>query len=290
MTLWGSIPSPSANGLRLGPLFFHAYGIAYVLAVGVAIYISRRRWGRLGGDPDLVSEVAIWAFPAGLIGGRIYFDVTTPAQIPDHWWGVFAIWDGGLGIWGGVLAGAAAGLFVARRRLTRTQALQLMDVVGPSLLVAQGIGRIGNYFNQELFGAPSRLPWALQIAARYRPPGYRRFTTFEPTFLYEMVWDFSAFAFLYWLAGRGRVRSPGIFWLYVAAYSGFRVFEETQRIDYSNYFLGMRVNFWVASGLCLIALLLVFLIQRGYRGWGTEPPMPAPTGARSGHNPKRALT
>ena len=288
--IWSaSIPSPSQNGLHIGPLFFHAYGIAYVLAVAAAIYISRWRWRKLGGDPDLIFEIMMWAFPAGLVGGRSYFDVTTPAKIPDHWWGVFAIWDGGLGIWGGVLAGAVVGLLVARRRLTHQQLLVLMDVVGPALLVAQGIGRIGNYFNQELFGAPSSLPWALQIAPQYRPPGYARFATFEPTFLYEMLWDFSAFAFLYWLASRRLVRAPGIFWLYVAAYSGFRIFEETQRIDYSNYFLGMRVNFWIASSLSLISLLLVALIQRGYRGWGTEPPAPARPGTRFGPNPKTTL-
>ena len=288
--IWSaSIPSPSQNGLHIGPLFFHAYGIAYVLAVAAAIYISRWRWRQLGGDPDLMFEIAIWAFPAGLVGGRIYFDVTTPAKIPPHWWGVFAIWDGGLGIWGGVLVGAVVGLLVARRRLTHQQVLVLMDVVGPALLVAQGIGRIGNYFNQELFGAPSSLPWALQIAPQYRPPDYARFATFEPTFLYEMIWDFSAFAFLYWLASRRVVRAPGIFWLYVAAYSGFRVFEETQRIDYSNYFLGMRVNFWIASSLCLISLMFVALIQGGYRGWGTDPPAPAPPGTRFGPNPKRQL-
>lgn len=266
-----SIPSPPSNGLHIGPLFFHAYGIAYVVAVTAAIYITRWRWRKQGGDPDLAFEIAIWAFPAGLIGGRIYFDITTPAKIPSHWWGVFAIWDGGLGIWGGVLAGATVGLLIARRRLTHPQTLQLMDVIGPALLVAQGIGRIGNYFNQELFGAPSSLPWALKIAPQYRPPGYTRFAAFEPTFLYEMIWDLGAFAFLYWLASRRRVRAPGIFWLYVAAYSGFRIFEETQRIDYSNYLLGMRINFWIASILCLLSLIIVALIQRGFRGWGTAP-------------------
>ena len=287
MSLLAAISSPSRNGFSIGPLFFHAYGIAYVVAVAAAIYITRWRWRKLGGDPELAFEIAMWAFPAGLIGGRIYFDVTTPAKIPDHWWGVFAIWDGGLGIWGGVLGGALVGLLVARRRLDHSQLLQLMDVVGPALLVSQGIGRIGNYFNQELFGAPSSLPWALKIAPQYRPPGYGRFATFEPTFLYEMIWDFSAFAFLYWLASRRKVRSPGIFWLYVAAYSGFRIFEETQRIDYSNHFLGMRVNFWIASVLCAVALGFAALIQRGFRGWGTEPAAPAPPGTRYGPNAKR---
>jgi prolipoprotein diacylglyceryl transferase len=278
MTALASIPSPSNNGFYIGPLFFHAYGIAYVFAVAAAIMISRRGWRRVGGDPELPYEVAMWAFPAGLIGGRIYFDITTPSQIPDHWWGVFAIWDGGLGIWGGVAAGAAVGLWVVRRRLDRVQRLQFMDVVAPGLLVAQGIGRIGNYFNQELFGAPSKLPWALQISLAHRPPGYTGYRTFEPTFLYELIWDVALAAVLIWLARRPKppVRAPGLFALYVAGYSGFRIFEETQRIDYSNYVLGMRLNFWIASVLCLIGLTCFAAIQRGWRGWGCPPAQPAP--------------
>jgi len=270
--LLASIPSPSSNGFSIGPIFFHAYGIMYVFAVAAAIFLSRWRWARLGGDPDLPYEVAIWAFPGGLIGGRIYFDITTPSQIPDHWWGVFAIWDGGLGIWGGMLTG----LWVVHRRLSKDQRRWFMDVVGPTLLVSQAIGRIGNYFNQELFGKPSSLPWALRISPAHRPPGYAQFTTFEPTFLYEFVWDLGLAAFLMWLGSKRKIRAPGLFALYVAGYSGFRVFEETQRIDYSNYFLGMRVNFWIASGLCLAGLVSFVIIQRGLWGRGCEPALPAP--------------
>ena len=287
MTGLAAIPSPPHNGFSVGPLFFHAYGIAYVFAVAAAIYISRWRWRKLGGDPELPFEIAMWAFPGGLIGGRIYFDITTPSQIPDHWWGVFAIWDGGLGIWGGIAGGVITGLWVARRSLNHEQLLTLMDVVGPALLVSQSIGRIGNYFNQELFGRPSSLPWALKIAPQFRPAGYARYATFEPTFLYEIIWNLLVFAALYWLGSKRKVRAPGLFWLYVAAYSGFRVFEETQRIDYSNYFLGMRVNFWIASVLLVIALTCFTLIQRGFRGWGVEPAAPAPPGTRYGPNAKR---
>src|SRR5581483_7491845 len=117
-----------------------------------AILVSRRRWGKQGGDPDLCYEVAMWGFPAGLIGGRIYFLVTTPSQVPPHWWGPFAIWQGGLGIWGGIAGGAAGGLWVLYRRLPREQIPRFMDAAAPGLLVAQAIGRVGNYFNQELFG------------------------------------------------------------------------------------------------------------------------------------------
>ena len=158
------IPSPHANGFSIGPFFFHAYGIAYVFAVASAILISRRRWARAGGDPDLIYEVAMWGFPAGLVGGRIYFDITTPSQVPPHWWGVFAIWQGGLGIWGGIAGGAAGGLWILHRRLDGADIRRFMDVAAPGLLVAQAIGRIGNYFNQELFGRPANMPWALAIS------------------------------------------------------------------------------------------------------------------------------
>ncbi len=285
MIALGAISSPTDNGFHIGPLFFHAYGIAYVFAVAAAVIISRVRWSRLGGDPELPLEIALWAFPGGLIGGRIYFDITTPSQIPPHWWGPFAIWDGGLGIWGGIAGGVITGLWVARRRLNHEQLLQLMDVVGPALLVSQSIGRIGNYFNQELFGRPSSLPWALKIAVAHRPPGYTHYTTFEPTFLYEIVWNLLLFGVLTWLWRRRTVRAPGLFWLYVAGYSGFRIFEETQRIDYSNHFLGMRVNFWIASCLCVLALTCFALVQRGFRGWGAPAAEAAPRGTRYGPNP-----
>ena len=281
MTIPAFIPSPAENGFSVGPFFFHAYGIAYVFAVAAAILISRRRWGRVGGDPELCYEIAMWAFPAGLVGGRIYFDITTPSQVPDHWWGVFAIWQGGLGIWGGIAGGALVGLWVARRRLGHADLLRLMDAVAPGLLVAQAIGRIGNYFNQELFGAPSNLPWALKISLAHRPPGYARFATFEPTFLYELIWNLALAAFLCWLGSRRRIRAPGLFALYVAGYSGFRIFEETQRIDYSNYVLGLRLNFFIATILCLIGLSWFVAVRRGWRGWGVDPAEPVPESQRA---------
>jgi prolipoprotein diacylglyceryl transferase len=280
VNILASIPSPPHNGFSVGPLFFHAYGIAYVFAVAAAIFISRYRWARVGGDPELCYEIAMWAFPAGLIGGRIYFDITTPSQIPDHWYGVFAIWDGGLGIWGGIAGGAIVGLLVARRRLSHDDLLRFMDAVAPGLLVAQAIGRIGNYFNQELFGGPSSLPWALKISPAHRPPGYLHVPTFEPTFLYELIWNLLLASFLVWLGKHRRIRAPALFALYVAGYSGFRIFEETQRIDFSNYFLGLRVNFFIASILCLVGLLWFVAVQRGWRGWGVSPAEPVTDSVR----------
>ncbi|MDE3130996.1 MAG: prolipoprotein diacylglyceryl transferase [Acidobacteriota bacterium] len=246
MPAYSYIPSPSSNGFSIGPLFFHAYGVCYVFAVAAAILVARRRWSARGGDPDLVYGVAWWGFPAGLIGGRIYFDITTPSQVPNHWWGPFAIWDGGLGIWGGIAAGVAVGIWYLRRRLGWADVYRFINAATPGLLVAQAIGRVGNYFNQELFGKPSTLPWALKISPAHRPPGYAQYATYQPTFLYEIIWNLALAAALVWLDSHRRVRPPGLFALYVAGYSAFRIFEETLRIDYSQYILGMRLNFWVA--------------------------------------------
>ncbi len=270
------IPSPSSNGFRIGPFFVHAYGLMYVVAVIAAILISRRRWSKEGGDPNLPQEIAVWAFPAGLIGGRIYFLITTPSQIPPHWWGPFAVWKGGLGIWGGIAAGAAVGIWIARRRLGPIDARRFADAVAPSLLVAQAIGRIGNYFNQELFGKPTTLPWGLKIDPAHRPPGYGQYATFHPTFLYEIIWNLSLAAFLVWLGHHRRIRPPGLFALYVAGYSGFRMFEETLRIDYSNHILGLRLNFFVALVLCLGGLAAFFVIQRRPEPPERRPKPPAP--------------
>src|SRR5580693_7219281 len=223
------IPSPPENGFYVGPLFVHAYGLAYVVAVMAAIIVTVRRWEAVGGHRDLVYDVALWAFPAGLIGGRLYFVITTPSQMPNHWWGPFAIWDGGLGIWGGIALGAAVGIWRVHRH--GADVVRFMDAVAPALLVAQAIGRVGNYFNQELFGVPSTLPWALQISPQFRPAGYAQYTTFHPTFLYEFIFDLAWAAVLVWLGHHRGVKPPGLFALYVAGYSAFRIFEESLRVD-----------------------------------------------------------
>jgi prolipoprotein diacylglyceryl transferase len=281
------IPSPSDNGFYIGPLFFHAYGIMYVIAVTAAIFIVRRRWAKAGGNPDLVYDVAKWGFPAGLLGGRIYFLITTPSQIPDHWWGPFAIWDGGLGIWGGIAGGVAGGTWVLRRKIPRERIVDFLDAAAPALLVAVAIGRIGNYFNKELFGKPSTLPWALKIPLQFRPPHYTQFATFQPSFLYELIWNLSFASFLVWLGHHRKIRAPGLFALFVAGYSGYRIFEETIRIDYSNYILGMRLNFWIASIGFISGATWFVRIQR--RGRASAGP-PAPTKGGSSRSEKRRAT
>ena len=261
------IPSPPHNGFYIGPLFIHAYGLAYVFAVAAAIFVTRWRWRKVGGDPDIAYEAAAWGFPAGLIGGRIYFLITTPSQIPPHWWGPFAIWKGGLGIWGGIFFGVLGGLYIVRKRLTHGDVLRFMDAAAPGLLVAQAIGRIGNYFNQELFGKPTSLPWGLHIDLAHRPPHYTQFATFQPTFLYEIIWNLALAGFLIWLGNHRKIKPPGLMALYVAGYSLFRVFEETLRIDYSVHILGLRTNFWIASIGLLAALTWFARIQWGWFRW-----------------------
>ena len=260
-----SIPSPSSNGVHLGPLFVHAYGLAYVFAVIAAVAITTRRWGRAGGDRALVYEVAIWGFPAGLIGGRLYFLATSWDQVPAHWWGPFAVWDGGLGIWGGVACGTLAGLWVLRRR--GADIPRFLDAAAPALLVAQAIGRLGNYFNQELFGGPTGLPWALQISPAHRPPGYEQFATFHPTFLYEIVWNLLLAALLVWLGHHRRIRAPGLFALYVAGYSLGRIGEELLRVDPAHHILGLRLNLYVATALFIAGTVWFVWLQGGLTRW-----------------------
>jgi prolipoprotein diacylglyceryl transferase len=269
------IPSPSVNGFHLGPLFIHFYGLMYIVGIVLAVIITIRRWRAAGGDPDMVWTVTLWAVPAGIIGGRIYFDITTPADIPHHWWGVFAVWSGGLGIWGGVAAGAAAGIWRLRR--AGISPGLFANAVVPGLLVAQAIGRIGNYFNQELFGKPSTLPWALEISLGHRPAAYLAYRTFQPSFLYELIFDLAWAAALVWIGHHRRINPWGLFALYVAGYSGYRIFEETIRIDSSEHFLGLRLNFYVATVLTLAGIVWFIWIQR--RTWPEQVAVGRPGGA-----------
>src|SRR5487761_1687277 len=267
------IPSPPVSGFHVGPVLIHVYALMYLAGIAAAIIITRRRWRAAGGDPDLVGDVALWAVPAGIVGGRIYFDITTPMDIPHVWYGVFAVWQGGLGIWGGVALAAVVGLWRIRR--AGANGAMFMDAVAPALLVAQGIGRIGNYFNKELFGGPTSLPWGLQIPVAYRPPGYTAYGTFQPTFLYELIWDVALAGALVWLGHHRRIKPPGLFALYVAGYSAFRIFEESLRVDSSKYFLGLRLNMYVAIVLTVAGLAWFVRVQRRGRA---EPDVAYPHG------------
>jgi len=282
------IPSPSVNGIHLGPLFIHYYGLMYVVGITLAIVITRRRWRAMGGSPELVGDVALWAVPAGIIGGRIYFDITTPAEIPHVWYGIFAVWSGGLGIWGGIAGGAVAGIWRVRR--AGASAGMFANAIAPALLVAQAVGRIGNYFNQELFGKPSSLPWALEISLSHRPNGYLGSSTFQPSFLYELIFDLAWAAALIWIGHHRRIRPWGLFALYVAGYSAYRIFEETIRIDSSEHLLGLRLNFYVATLLALLGIGWFIWAQRRAADPQTEAAAPAAAaGAMAGVEAETAV-
>lgn len=258
-----SIPSPSSSIFELGPISIRYYALAIILGVVVAVTIGSRRAQAMGAPKPLVSDVAVLAVPFGVIGGRIYHVITTP----EPYFGangdlvsIFYIWEGGLGIWGAIALGAL-GAWIAFRYFERKGEVgisfaQFADAIAPGILVAQAIGRFGNWFNQELFGRPTDLPWGLEIEIGNRPFGYSQFETFHPTFLYEAIW--SSLIALLLIAITSKLAShPGrIFALYVALYSLGRLFIEQLRIDTANEILGFRLNTWTSIVIAALALVL----------------------------------
>jgi prolipoprotein diacylglyceryl transferase len=246
-----SIPSPSSGTIDLGPFTIHMYGLMLLLAIAASCALTGYRWVKWGGDWDLVFRVAVWGVASGIVGARLYHDVTSWNEVPDHWWGPFAVWQGGLGVWGGILFGVLAGAWIVHRS---GQSVRLfMDAVAPGLLLAQGIGRIGNWFNQELFGKPTDLPWGLEIDPQHRPPGYFDHATFHPTFLYELTYDVIGVAILLWVDRRFNIRRPALFALYVSYYCFGRFFEELLRVDPAHEFLGLRLNAWVSIAVFVLS-------------------------------------
>jgi prolipoprotein diacylglyceryl transferase len=246
-----SIPSPRSGVVHLGPLTIHMYGLMILAGILACVWVAGIRWTRRGGEFDLVVRVALWGVAWGVVGARLYHDLTSWDEVPHTWWGWAAIWQGGLGIWGGIAFGAVAGAVVVRRAGARAR--DMLDVAAPALLVAQAIGRIGNWWNQELYGSPTTLPWALRIDPEHRQPRYETFATFHPTFLYELVWNLLGAVVLVLVDRRFRLRPPALFALYVAWYCAFRTYEETLRIDPAHHVFGQRLNFWVSLVVCLAA-------------------------------------
>jgi len=271
-----SIPSPSRGTIDLGPLVIHMYGLMLLAGIVACIWITGRRWVAQGGDWDLIFRVAVWGVGFGVVGARLYHDVTSWSEVPDHWWGPFAVWEGGLGVWGGILFGCLAGAVIVRR--SGASVTRMMDAAAPGLLVAQGIGRIGNWWNQELFGKPTDLPWALEIDPEHRPAGYFDSPTFHPTFLYELVYDLLAALLLIWIGRRFRIRPPALFALYVSLYCFGRFFEELLRIDPAHEFAGLRLNAWVSIVLFACSSLFFvwwqFLRGRRHRPRSDVPKRP----------------
>lgn len=263
MTLAAAIPSPGRGVWHLGPLPLRAYGILIVCGMVVAVWITARRYAARGGDPELMTTMAMWAIPFGIVGARIYHVLTSPAAYfgpGGNPLQAFEIWKGGLGIWGGVALGAL-GAWIAVRRAGQRMG-PVADSVAPALLVAQAIGRWGNWFNQELFGAPTTLPWGLRIDAAHMPAGYPEGTLFHPTFLYECLWNLAMAGLIVVLDRRHRFRSGQVFALYLMTYTLGRGWIEMLRIDDAEHVLGLRLNVWTSILVFLGGLLLFVLAGR----------------------------
>ena len=283
MGLFASIPSPSSGALELGPLTVHMYGLMLLAGIAAAIWLTGRRYVARGGDWDLIFRLAVWGVSAGIVGARAYHVATSWDEVGDpKWKGVFKVWEGGLGVWGGIGLGVIVGAIVARRAGASVRVL--MDVVAPGLLLAQAIGRLGNWWNQELFGKPTDLPWGLEIDPMHRPEQYLDSATFHPTFLYELVYALLGVGVLLWLDRRFRFKPPSLFSLYVSVYCAFRFFMELLRVDPAHEWGPLRLNGWVSvAGFVLSAGFFVwwqFLRGRRRSGGDAErrPAMAIPKG------------
>lgn len=265
--LLGSIPSPSSGQLQLGPFRLTAYGLMIALGVVAAVEISRHRHAARGRDPDDFSQIAVWGVIAGLIGARLYHVLTDLDRFRGRWGDVVKVWEGGLGIPGGLLLGVGVGLWAAKRR--GISAGYGLDIVAPAIPVAQAIGRVGNWWNQELFGGPTDLPWGLRIDAAHRPAGYEDVGTYHPAFLYEALWNLALAGLVVWLGRRtaGKWRPGSMFAVYVAGYGIGRFWIEALRIDPAQRLFGIRFNLLVAAAATVIAL--GWLLLRGRRNPAT---------------------
>jgi phosphatidylglycerol---prolipoprotein diacylglyceryl transferase len=271
------ISSPSSGTLDLGPLTIHMYGLMLLAAIAAAIVVTGIRWTRQGGDWDLIFRVAVWGVAFGIVGARAYHVLTSWNEVDhDHWWGVFAVWQGGLGVWGGILLGGLAGAIVVK--LAGESVTRFMDAVAPGVLIAQGIGRWGNWWNQELYGKPTDLPWGLKIDIDHQgaiEPKYRNAEAYHPTFLYEFVYDLVMAGVVVAIGWRFRIRPPALFALYVSFYTAGRFLEELLRIDPAHEFFGLRLNAWVS--IVLFVLSTLFFIW-----WQFIRQAPAPGQRRRG--------
>lgn len=263
-----AIPSPPESVWMIGPLPLRAYAIAIIIGIVVAWWLLERRYRAKGGPADVSLDIAVWMVAFGIVGARIYHVITSP----DRYFGpdgdvtrIIRVWEGGLGIWGAIALGAVGAWIALRRRGLRIA--PFADALAPGLLIAQAIGRLGNYFNQELYGRPSDLPWALEIDPENIVGGYPPGTTFHPTFLYEMLWCLAGAVLLAALERRFHLRGGQTFWLYVMIYTSGRAWIENLRIDEAQLVLGLRLNVWTAIALFVIATALfiwrTMVVKRG---------------------------
>jgi prolipoprotein diacylglyceryl transferase len=284
--IFASIPSPDQGVWYLGPVPIRAYALCIIAGVVIAVWLGERRWVARGGRKGQVSDIAIWAVPFGVIGGRLY-------HVATDWRLYFGegrdpvsalyIWQGGLGIWGAIALGAFGAYLGCRRYGAKF--LPLADALAPGVVIAQAVGRLGNWFNQELYGRPTTLPWGLEIDPENREEGYAEFATFHPTFLYELLWNLGTAGLVIWADRKFRLGFGRAFALYVMAYTAGRGWIEYLRIDavQEDDVLGLRLNVW--TSIIVFAAALAFFLWSRRRHPGretqvlrdTEPDVPAAT-------------
>jgi prolipoprotein diacylglyceryl transferase len=260
LVVLASFPSPSSNAIHIGDLQLRAYGLMIAFGVFAAVWLSQKRCPKRNIDPLVIQSIALRAVPAGLIGSRIYHVLTDWRSFEGRWMDVFKIWQGGLGIPGGMFAGVVVGVLYAKR--IGLDIRDLVDAVAPALPLAQVIGRIGNWFNQELFGRPTSLPWAVEIDPEHRPTKYAAYQTFHPTFLYEMLWNLALVLFMLWLDRKRVVPRGRLIAIYLIGYGLGRLWIELLRVDPAGHLFGVRVNVWVSLVTIAGGVAALLLPQR----------------------------
>lgn len=269
------IPSPTISQFSIGPVTIHIYALCILMGIVLAVWITTTRWKKLGGNFDQVLDITLVSVPAGIIGARLYHIITTPERFfgPDGDWAeMFRIWNGGLGIWGGVLFGALAAWAWCRHK--HYPMALLADAIAPGLLVAQAVGRLGNWFNQELYGAPTTLPWGLKLNMEGTAIGHSEQcydgatcpsgTLFRPTFLYEMIWNLIGAAIIVYIGSKAmkKLKAGSLFAVYIMWYTLGRTWIESLRIDYAHEFLGVRINVWVSMAVFVLGAVSFIVVQQ----------------------------
>jgi len=272
-----SIPSPEWSYFDLGPLRIHAYAICILIGIFAATALTSRRLTKRGGEPGVVLDIILWAVPLGIVGARIFHVLTHPNDYfydGANLWDVFAVWKGGIAIFGALLGGAVGAYIGCRRSGIRFWSFA--DALAPGMLLAQAMGRLGNWFNHELFGLPTTLPWGLEIDpsnAAY-PVGLPAGTLFHPTFLYEIVWNLVGVAVILILERRFRLRWGSAFGVYLIWYGVGRSVFESIRVDPSEIFFGLRTNVWAALFAIVIGLVIILVQSRRHTGTELSPYRP----------------
>ena len=260
--MFAAIPSPSTNSIQIGAFELRAYGLAIAIGALLAVWVSSRRYEAAGGDPVMVHRMATWSIPGGIIGARLYHVATDFSRFQGNWWEIPQLWKGGLGIWGGVAGGALVAWWVVRRENGDVAAM--FDATAVGVPIAQAVGRLGNWFNQELFGRPTDLPWGLRIDRENRPLEYVESQTFHPTFLYEALWNMGVAGFIAVLVPRlfPQLRKGYSWAIYVAGYTIGRLWIELLRTDKATEVFGVRVNVWTSV---VVLIAAVGVVMRGLR-------------------------